>query len=106
MRVLLDEQLPRRLGRSITGHDVQTAQQQGWAGVSNGDLLRRAAEAGFDLFITADRNLQFQRNLMHYPIAIIVLVTKSIKIDALLPLVPGMLRMIESIRPGELVRLG
>jgi hypothetical protein len=106
VRVLLDEQLPRRLGRSITGHDVRTAQQEGWAGVSNGDLLRRAAEAGFDVFITADRNLQFQQNLTHYPIAIIVLVTKSIKIDALLPLVPGMLRMIESIRPGELVRMG
>jgi hypothetical protein len=63
MRVLLDEQLPRHLVREIAGHDVSTVQQRGWAGLKNGELLRVAADAHFDVLVTADRNLQFQQNL-------------------------------------------
>ncbi len=63
MRVLLDEQLPRHLARELRGHDVSTVQQEGWAGLKNGELLRRAADAVFDVFVTADRNLEFQQNL-------------------------------------------
>ena len=59
MRVLLDEQLPRHLAREIGGHDVSTVQQRGWAGLKNGDLLRIAADAGVEILVTADRNLQF-----------------------------------------------
>ncbi len=58
MRVLLDEQLPRHLAREIGGHDVSTVQQRGWAGLKNGELLRVAADAGFEVLVTADRNLQ------------------------------------------------
>ena len=45
MRILLDEQLPRRLVRELTGHEVRTVQQEGWAGVQNGELLRRAGDS-------------------------------------------------------------
>jgi hypothetical protein len=61
MRVLLDEQLPRHLAREIAGHEISTVQQCGWAGLQNGELLRVAADAGFDVLVTADRNLQFQQ---------------------------------------------
>ena len=64
MGVLLDEQLPRELALEITCHDVQTVQQQGWAGLRNGELLQRAADAGFEVLVTADRNLPFQQNLV------------------------------------------
>jgi hypothetical protein len=53
VRVLLDEQLPRQLAQELYGHDVRTVQQQGWAGLGNGELLRRGAEAGFEVFLTA-----------------------------------------------------
>ena len=53
MRVLLDEQLPRHLARELRGHDVTTVQQERWAGLKNGELLRRAADAGFEVLITA-----------------------------------------------------
>jgi len=46
VRVLLDEQLPRRLVRELVGHDVSTAQKQGWSGVKNGGL-ELAADHGF-----------------------------------------------------------
>jgi hypothetical protein len=42
MRVLLDECVPRALRNDIPGHDVKTVAEMGWAGVKNGELLRRA----------------------------------------------------------------
>jgi Domain of unknown function (DUF5615) len=63
MLVLLDEQLPRHLAREIGGHNVSTVQQRGWAGLKNGELLRVAADAGFEVLVTADRNLQISPSL-------------------------------------------
>ena len=77
MRVLLDEQLPRHLAREIVGHDTSTVQQRGWAGLKNGELLRVAADAGFDVLVTADRNLQFQQNLSQSQLGIILFVASS-----------------------------
>ena len=77
VRVLLDEQLPRHLARELRGHDVSTVQQKGWAGLKNGELLRMAADAGFDVFVTADRNLEFQQNLSQTGLGVILLVAPS-----------------------------
>ena len=104
MRVLLDEQLPRQLARQLRGHLVRSVQQQGWGGLGNGELLRRAAAGGFEIFLTADQNLQFQQNLAGSPIGAIVLIASSNKIEDLLPLVASALAAIRDIKPGE-VRL-
>ena len=106
MRILLDEQLPRRLTRALPGHDVQTVQRQGWSGIKNGELLRRASESGFDVFLTSDWNLQFQQNLSRFSIGVIVFIARSNKIEDLLPLVPRVLEAISSIRPGQVQRIG
>jgi hypothetical protein len=92
MRVLLDEHLPRRLTRR---------QQQGWAGLRNGELLRRASASGFEIFVTADHNLPFQQNLAEAGLGVIVLVARSNKLDDLLPLVPALLSAIGNMRSGE-----
>ena len=42
--MLLDEQLPRQLARELAGHEVRTVQREGWAGLKNGELLRRAGD--------------------------------------------------------------
>ena len=56
VRVLLDEQLPRQLAPHLVGRDVRTVQQESWAGLNNGELLNRRAEAtGFSVFLTARR---------------------------------------------------
>ena len=39
----------------------------------NGDLLRVAEEAGFDLLLTTDKNLAYQQNLTGRKIAIVAL---------------------------------
>ena len=85
MRVLLDEQLPRQLAPYLTGHDVRTTQEQGWAGLKNGELLKQALAGGFEVLITGDQNLEFQQNLKASGLFVLVLVAPSNKLEDLLP---------------------
>jgi len=88
--------------REIVGHDVSTVQAEGWAGLSNGALLRVAAEREFEAFVTADQNLQFQQNLRTIVLRVIVLHSLSNAIEDLSPLVPGLLAVLEDAMPGEI----
>jgi predicted nuclease of predicted toxin-antitoxin system len=105
VRVLLDEQLPRQLARELTGHDVRTVRQQNWAGLKNGELLRRAADDKFDVLVTADQNLEFQQNLAGSRLGVIVLVAPSNALEDLLPLVPKLLAAIPTTERGTVVRV-
>ena len=105
MRVLVDEQLPRQLAAYLLGHEVRTVQQQGWAGLTNGELLRRATETGFEVFVTADQNLQYQQNLARSPLRIIVLAAPSNALEDPLPLLARVLDAIPISRPGMVVRI-
>ena len=73
MRLLLDENLPKRLKQDLAGHEVYTAADKGWTGVSNGKLLTLLTENNFDALLTFDKNLQYQQNFTKYTIAVIVL---------------------------------
>ncbi len=75
MRVLLDECVPVQVRIALPGHEVATAQQMGRGGIQNGDLLAAAENAGFDLFILADKNLRYQQNLTGRRLAILELWT-------------------------------
>src|SRR5690242_11377366 len=77
MRILLDENIPRGVRRILTGHDVRTAPEMGWAGIANGQLLDEAEKAGFDALITSDQNFVFQQNLIGRNIAVVVLSTNT-----------------------------
>jgi len=105
VRVLLDEQLPRHLARELTKHQVRTVQEQGWAGLKNGELLQRAADAGFEIFVTADQNLEFQQNLARSRLGVVVLVAPSVALEDLRPLVPATLLAIARVRAGQVVRV-
>ena len=106
MRVLLDEQLPRQLRHHFPGHFARTVAQEGWTGLRNGDLLRRAAATGFEVFVTADQGLQFQQNLAESPLIVVVLVAQSTKFEDLIPLVPAIQQAIRDAEPGEVRRVG
>jgi hypothetical protein len=84
---------------------VLTTGGVGWAGLSNGALLRRAAET-FDVFVTVDRNLPFQQNQLELRIAVVVLVAAKIDSDVLRPLMPELLERLPSLLPGEIVTIG
>lgn len=73
MRILFDQATPVPIRPYLEGHTVRTAAQQGWDKFTNGDLLTAAEEAGFDLFLTTDKNMRYQQNLAGRTIAIVVL---------------------------------
>jgi len=104
-RILLDECLPRDLKKSLTNHEAKTVPEAGWASKENGELLALAASE-FDVFVTAARNLAFQQNLENLEIAVIVLVAHGNRLVDLLPLVAELLKAIETIKRGQVVRLG
>ena len=105
MRVLLDECVDWRLAHEIAGHDVKTAGQMGWTTIKNGELLRLAAD-DFDIFVTVDRNLAFQQKLAAVSIAVIVLRARTNRLADLKPLVPNLLRALESARSGSVEVIG
>lgn len=73
MLVLLDNNVPRGVCRALTGHTVLEARERGWATLKNGELLRNAGTAGFDVLVTADQNIRYQQNLEKRQIAVVVL---------------------------------
>ena len=98
MRLLLDESIPSKLKLALSAHAVRTVVEMGWSGVKNGKLLVLAA-ADFDVFITVDKNLPFQQNLMTLPVAVVVLDAVSNELPYLLALMPELERMSE-LEPG------
>jgi hypothetical protein len=105
MRILLDESLPSELKAELSGHDVQTVQEARWSGLSNGELLARAAPK-FDVFVTADQNLQYQQDLSTLPVAVVVLVAKSNRLQDLCPLLPDLLDRLSKLPPRTFARIG
>ena len=84
MKVLLDENLPIRLRFLIDApHEVFTVKFLGWDGVKNGKLLRMLVESGFDVFITNDKNLEFQQNLTKLKVSIFVIDSTSNEVPIL-----------------------
>lgn len=77
MKILLDQGTPVPLRRYLTGLLVETAHEQGWSDLSNGDLLDAAERNEYQILITTDQNLKHQQNLADRQIAIIVLLSTS-----------------------------
>ena len=106
MRVLLDECVPRKLKSSLTGHECRTVPEEGLAGKRNGELLALAEKAGFDVFLSVDRGIEFQQNLQSRRIAVLLVRAQSSRLADLLPHVPEILRRLERLCPGEVVSVG
>ena len=105
MRLLIDECLPRALKPLLHGHTRRTVQEMTWSGVKNGALLP-LAETEFDALITIDQGFEYQQNLKERRIAILLLVSRSNQIEDLAPIVPAALTALETILPGQVVRIG
>ena len=105
MRILLDESLPKDLAPLIAGHEVTTVRAAGWSSFKNGKLLALAATK-FDVFITADRNLEHQQNLSTLPIAVVVLFVRRTRVHAIEPLIPELQRLLNHLPPRVLRKVG
>ncbi len=75
MLILFDHVTPKGVARFLIGHTVTKAKDRGWDTLTNGDLLAEAERAGFDVLVTADKNMRYQQNLRGRRIALVVLST-------------------------------
>jgi hypothetical protein len=73
MLILFDHSTPAPLRYALKGHVIVEAVERGWERLANGALLEAAEAAGFDLFVTADKNIRYQQNLTGRKVAIIAL---------------------------------
>lgn len=102
MKILIDESLPRYTLQIVQGYEAYTVQYMGWSGIKNGELLSRA-EGQFDIFLTADKNLRYQQNLIGRTIALIVF--PSNKLSVVRKLEMQLKTALDSIEPGMFIEL-
>jgi hypothetical protein len=103
MKILLDECVPVQLRNALSGHEIHSATDPAWSGISNGQLLMRAELDGFDIIIVADKNMRYQQDLSVRRLAIMELWTNH------RPTLEKHFEYIrsaaEKIAPGEYIRL-
>jgi hypothetical protein len=97
-RVLLDHCVPRRVRLALADCEVLTAFQRGWNELKNGELLHAAEVDGFDVFVTADKNLRHQQNLNARQLAIVALPTNTLQV--LLALFPKISEAVHRVQAG------
>src|ERR1041385_7835698 len=98
-RVLLDHCVPRRVRQALGDRETTTAFKRGWAELKTGALIKAAEDAGFDVLVTADKNLRYQQQLTARCLAIVELPTNSL--PALLPHFGAIGDAVNQVRPGE-----
>ncbi|MEO9076547.1 MAG: DUF5615 family PIN-like protein [Gelidibacter sp.] len=88
MRLLLDENLPKRLKFDFSDHEIYTVRDKSWNGIKNGELLKLLVKNGFDALFTFDKNMRHQQNFIKYTIAVFVLSAKINSYEELTSLTP------------------
>jgi hypothetical protein len=71
--ILFDNNIPRGLARTLSAHTIVEARARGWHLFKNGDLLKAAENAAFDVLVTSDKSIKYQQNLTGLKIALVVL---------------------------------
>ena len=102
MKLLFDECVPKPPRKDIRDHDVFTIEEAGFKGLKNGALLKAAA-AEYDVLITVDKNLKYQQNLKDLPVAMLLLASRSSKLERLIELLLAAHEALATIGRGELV---
>ena len=107
MKVLLDECTPKQLKTFLIthGHECRTAQEAGWSGIENGELLA-LADAIFDVLVTIDRGIQYQQNMAGRHIAIVTVCGRTNRLVDLSPHFPACAEALRLIQPGQVVEVG
>jgi predicted nuclease of predicted toxin-antitoxin system len=83
MKILIDENLPKRIKTILTEHEVFTVREKGWNGKSNGDLLEFMVTENFDIILTFDKNIEHQQNFIKFTIPVIVLNSEDNTFDTI-----------------------
>jgi predicted nuclease of predicted toxin-antitoxin system len=99
MKLLLDENLPKKLKNDFPEHEVCTVRERGWSGKTNGELLRLMLAEKFNALLTFDKNLQHQQNFKKYTITVFILSASDNTYTTLQKLVPKIKGMITDELP-------
>ena len=105
MKILLDECLPLDFRHCFPKHVAHTAEWAGFKGKKNGELLRDAEIAGYDVLLTVDQGMPRQQSAAGGKLAIILVRPRTNQIEDLLPLVETILLALETIRPGKVIAI-
>jgi predicted nuclease of predicted toxin-antitoxin system len=87
MKLLLDENLLKRLKRDLVNHDVFHISDKKWQGLKNGELLKKLMAENFDALITIDKNLSHLQNFNKYPISVLIIMASDNTYPTLSPFV-------------------
>jgi len=101
MRVLLDQCTPAPIREHLTKHQVSSAHEQGWSTLLNGNLIKAAEDAGFEVLPTADSHMINQQNLSQTQLAIVVLSTNHWK--SILAAIYSVVAAVDTAKPGLLL---
>lgn len=77
MKLLLDENLPKRLKNDFPLPEIFTVREKMWNGKKNDELMKLMIDENFDALLTFDKNIQYQQNFKKYPVCIFVLSAKN-----------------------------
>ncbi len=105
MKILLDECVPERFRRCFPDHDVHSAKWAGFSGRKNGELLRLAAEAGYQVLLTVDQGMPFQQSISIQTIALLVISVPRNDLETLKTMVDAVSRALATIAAGQTVKL-
>ncbi|MBY0436536.1 MAG: hypothetical protein K2U26_20775 [Cyclobacteriaceae bacterium] len=95
MKVLLDENIPKRLKLDFPDHQVFTVADMKWNSRKNGELLSLMLEHDFRVLVTFDQNIEYQQNFVKYPVTVVVLIEKINTYRTLVRFVPAMQRLFQ-----------
>lgn len=104
MKVLLDHNLDRRLKQLLRDVEVSTTHDQGWATLTNGELLSAAEKQGFDVLLTADSNIKHQQNLMRRSISIVVIRASNNRLSTHAKMLPEISEALNDVGPASSLR--
>jgi len=106
MKLLLDEQMPRKIAKhfdeSVTVDHVQLV---GWSGIKNGELLKLAASEGYEALISADKNMSYQQNEKQLPLSVVVLEVVRLRIEDLVPLLTEAMEQLSEANEPKFIRI-
>jgi hypothetical protein len=107
-RVLIDEcinpRLSLRLRTLLPDHVVETVRDLGWAGQPDHVLVRQIQDR-FDTFLTIDKGFEYEHNVEKLAFGVVVLETANNQMPSYERLFEDLIRQIQSIAPGQVVRV-
>jgi predicted nuclease of predicted toxin-antitoxin system len=103
VKILFDANTPAPLARFLRGHQVMRADELGWQGLENGELLEAAEQAGFDVLVTCDQNVPLQQNFTGRKLALVML--SSNHWPTLRRTAAQIATAVDFVRTGQIVRI-